>query len=281
MYISPNQWLLISVAVVCAAVQTCILRILIRNKLRSDFSIFFRYNALCAVANVVTIVPFLYWCPQYFYIFWVLQAVIMVFEFWVVYEALVHALSPYSALIDLGKILFRWAGLFLLMAGLLTALAAHGSESNKIVAAVNLMQRSMRLMQCGLLLLFLLLEKRLGLSWRSYSMSIALGLGVYAAVDLSVSYLAASFAAWSGALSVFGNAVYLAAATFWAVCLAQHEPARRNVMDSPSRLIFQRWNEALTGHGYGQPASASSTVESFLPGIEKTVDRVMSRKALQ
>jgi hypothetical protein len=70
--------------------------------------------------------------------------------------------------------------------------------------------------------------------------------------------------------------IFLGVVTFWAVCFRQVEPARKNVLDSPARLIFQRWNEALLSHGYGQAVAASS-VESFLPGIEKTVDRVMAR----
>jgi hypothetical protein len=278
-HISLIQWLEIGIAVAGAAVQAFILRVLVKNKLRSDFPIFFSYNAACIAANAVTIAPFIYWCAQYFYLFWILNVLLMALEFGVLYEVLVHALKPYSGLIDLGKMLFRWAAVFLLLAGLLTALATNGSDGNKIVAAINLMQRSMRLMQCGLLLLFFSFERRLGLSWRSYSMSIALGLGIYAAVDLSFSYLAVRLPVWSVAFDVLGNLVYLGAATFWVICLAQREPARHNVLDSPSKLVFQRWNEALTSYGYGQ--TASGTVESFLPGIEKTVDRVLARKAMQ
>ncbi len=281
MHISLTHWLEIGIAAICAVVQAFIVRTLVKNKLRSDFPIFFSYNAGSVAASLVTIAPFVYWCAQYFYVFWTLNVLLMILEFGVLFEVLVHALKPYSALIDLGKVLFRWAAVFLLLAGLLTAFATTGPGDHKLFAAVNIMQRSMRLMQCGLLLLFFSLEKRLGLSWRSYSMSIALGLGVYAAIDLSFSYLAVQRPAWSEMLDVVGNSVYLAAATLWAICLARPEPARKNVLDSPNKLIFQRWNEALASYGYGQPAANSSTVESFLPGIEKTVDRVLARKVAQ
>jgi hypothetical protein len=54
------------------------------------------------------------------------------------------------------------------------------------------------------------------------------------------------------------------------------------VLDSPSRLIFQRWNEALTTYSVrGEMAFAASGVESFLPGVEQTVDRVLARKIVQ
>lgn len=279
-HISVTDGLQLGIAGLAVFAQGYILRALVLNKLRSAFKIFFFYNVASIVASLVTVGAFIYFCTPYFYIFWVLNVVLMALEFGVLYEVLNHALKPYAALIDLGKILFRWAAVFLLIAGLLTAIATSGSGGNKIIAAVNLMQRSMRLMQCGLLLLFFSLEKRLGLSWRSYSMSIALGLGVYAAADLTISYLKVQLPAWTGALDVLGNSTYLGAAIYWAVCFAQPEPARKNVLDSPSKLIFQRWNEALlaTPLVAQERNTALASVDSFLPGIEKTVDKVLARK---
>jgi hypothetical protein len=280
--ISQIQWILIAIAVAAAGVQAFTLRILNQRKLRSEFPIFFRYSLFCIVASAILLIPFVVYCPQYFYIFWSLTAVSMVLEFAVLYELLVNALKPYSALIDLGKMLFRWAAVFLVLAALLTALATAGSGDHKMVAAMQLLQRTVRLMQCGLLLLFFGLEKRLGLSWRTHSMSIAMGLGIYAGVDLSSTYLIDRMPAMTGFFQVFANIVYLAAASLWAYSLAKPEPARSNVLDSPRRLIFQRWNEALLTHSVrGEMAFAAGGMESFLPGVEQTVDRVLARKIVQ
>src|SRR5438046_10464194 len=108
----------------------------------------------------------------------------------------------------------------------------------------------MRLMECGLLMLFLLFERRLGLSWRSHSMSIALGLGTTAATGLAVSYLRMRFPESATVLGVVENLVYFGAVVFWVACIALPVPERKNVLDSPSRLIFQRWNEALSTYPY-------------------------------
>ena len=282
MHISQIQWILIAIAVVAAGVQVFILRVLSQRKLRSEFPVFFRYSLFCVVGCAVTLVPFVAYCPQYFYVYWALTAVTMVLEFGVLYELLVNALKPYSALIDLGKMLFRWAAVFLILAALLTAFATTGSGNNKLIAATELLQRTVRLMQCGLLLLFFGLEKRLGLSWRTHSMAIALGLGVYAGVDLSTTYLIDRMPALTGSLQIFANLVYLGAASLWAYSLAKPEPVRSNVLDSPRRLIFQRWNEALLTHSVrGEMAFASAGMESFLPGVEQTVERVLARKIVQ
>jgi len=281
-HISQTQWIFITLALVACVVQGYTLRILNRRKLRTDFPVFFRYSAICIATYIISLVPFIFFCPQFFYVYWTLTGITMAFEFWVLYELLVNALKPYSALIDLGKMLFRWAAVFLVMAALLTAFATTGSGNNKIVAAMELLQRTVRLMQCGLLLLFFGLEKRLGLSWRTHSMSIALGLGIYAGVDLSTTYLMDRLPALAVGLQVFATLVYLGAASLWAYSLVKPEPVRGNVLDSPRRLIFQRWNEALLSHSVrGEMAFAAGGMESFLPGVEQTVERVLARKIVQ
>jgi hypothetical protein len=280
--ISHTQLVLIALAIVAVGVQVFILRFLKQRKLRSEFPVFSRYLGFCIVGSAISLIPFVVYCPQYFYVYWALTAVTMVLEFGVLYELLVNALKPYSALIDLGKMLFRWAAVFLILAALLTAFATTGSGNNKLVAASELLQRTVRLMQCGLLLLFFGLEKRLGLSWRTHSMSIAMGLGIYAGVDLSTTYLIDRLPALAGAFQILTNLVYLGATSLWAYSLAKPEPVRGNVLDSPRRLIFQRWNEALLTHTVrGEMAFASGGMDSFRPGVEQTVDRVLARKIVQ
>jgi hypothetical protein len=282
-HLSAAQSAMLAISLASVFVQAATLRILVKRKLRSDFPIFFRYTAYCVGIGLLGFVTYAVACEcwQYYYLFWACNALLMCFQFGVMYETFVNALKPYSALIDLGKMIFRWAGIFLLLAALLTGFATNGSEGNRILAAENLMERSLGLMQSGLLLLFFAFERRLGLSWRSYSMAIAIGLGASAATTLSTSYFSARYPSLQPGLSLVTNIVFLAVVTFWAVCLRQAEPARKNVMDSPSRLIFQRWNEALQSTPLAQDKRAAmASVESFLPGIEKTVDRVMARKAV-
>jgi hypothetical protein len=276
-------WVSIVLSAGCALVQAYILRVIGIRKLKSEFPVFFFYTCFGVAMVVVGLAGYIYSTgTQYFYIYWTLSFIYIGLEFLVMYEILVNALKPYSALIDLGKMLFRWAAIFLLLAGGLTALATSGSHPSKLVAAVSIVERSMRLMQCGLLLLFFLFEKRLGLSWRNYNMCIALGLGSTAALDLSFSYLKVHFAPHAEMFCIVENSFYIGVLSYWAACLAQPEPARKNVLDSPSRLIFQRWNEALTSYSVrGEMAFAGNGADSFLPGVEQTVDRVLARKIVQ
>ena len=59
------------------------------------------------------------------------------------------------------------------------------------------------------------------------------------------------------------------------------EPNRRAIESAPTRLILQRWNEVLLSTPLVSRRAdelAFAQVDSFIPGVEKTVDRVLSRK---
>lgn len=273
----------LALTLLTAGAQGLILFVLVKRKLRFDFPVFFVYNAYAIFAGISLALA--YTIPrvsdvQYFYAYSAVNSVLMVLEFGVMYELVVVALKPYGAIIDLGKMLFRWAGLFLMVAAGLTAFATAGSMADQCAAGADLLAKSLRLMQCGLLFLFFLFERRLSLSWRSRPVCIAMGLGVSAAIALGCSYLRLRYVAASSWINVLETLSYCGAVSYWAACLFVREPERKNVLDSPSRLIFQRWNESLAGYGYGT-AGAPTNVESFLPGIEKTVDRIMARRVVQ
>jgi hypothetical protein len=280
MHMSLIQWLLpISIAIL----EGIILVLLIRRKLRRDFPMFFSYLAFNIFAFLFLAVAVRGSETVYFYSFWFMAAIAMFLGFAVLYEVFVSTLKPFAALIDLARMLFGWATLFLLITAALTAVATNGDQSSKICAAVILMERTVQLMQCGLLLFLVVFETRFGLSWRSQGMAVALGLGISASVGLAASYLRDRDPAWAASVDMLDGALRTAVLAFWVVILMLPKPEKQSAEQSPKRLILQRWDEALTSYGYGQPAAASSstsTVESFLPGIEKTVDRVMARKAV-
>src|SRR5258708_14317322 len=185
MPISLAEWLLYGLEI---AGLVSILWVLQQRRIRASFPIFFNYIAATLLIVVVAIVTTFWTCPAYFYVFWALSALSTVVVFGVVYEVFVSVMKPFSAVIDLGKMLFRWAAVFLLFTAVLTAVNTSGPSNNRIAAAMQLLERSCDIMQCGLLLLLVIFQGRLGLSWRSRGMCIALGLGMYAAFDMTMWY---------------------------------------------------------------------------------------------
>jgi len=275
---SPIQWTLAIAGILGPAF---VAYVLVRRELRSKFPFFFNYLIFYTLSSAVGMGAYLYSCcgGVFYHVNWMLGILIMVMEVGIIYEVLVNTLKSYSALVDLAKILFRWAAVFLLFTALVTALATNGQQTTKLEAALTVVEHCIRLMQCGLLMFLLVFENRLGVSWRNHGVAIALGLGIYAAIDLTVSYLP-----WpqTPLLDVVEGCAYVGVLAFWGSSLTMREPAPKSMLDSPSRLIFQRWNEALmaTPLVARRSQAAFAPVESFLPGVEQTVERVMARKMM-
>lgn len=270
----------LALALISVVMQTAVMVVMVKRKLRNAYPLFFAFLGLNTLAVAIMIPVYQYAIGQYFYVYWATSTVLMVVGFAVLYEVFVNILKPFSAVIDLAKMLFGWAALFLLLAAFLTALVTTGPQAKKIIVAVDLCDRCVHLMQCGLLMLLVLFEKRLNFSWRNSGMCIALGLGATAALDLVVSYGQGRFPALSAQFDIFNGVSFIAVLAFWAFRLSATASTPATVAGSPSRVILQRWNEALTSYKYGDLALSSNSVDSFLPGVEKTVDRVLARKVV-
>jgi len=255
--------------------------IIARRNLRQAYPLFFSYLGINAVAVLLLTVLYKFAIGQYFYAYWTTSTLLMMVGFTVQYEVFVDILKPFSAVIDLGKMLFFWAAGFLLLAGFMTALVTSGTHVSKIVVAVDLCDRCVHLMQCGLMLLMVVFEKRLNLSWRSSGMGVALGLGLIAAMDLIVSYAQGRYPAQTQSLAMLNTFAFLGVLVFWALRLTARESGPAKAADAPARLIIQRWNDALISYRHGEMGLSAIGVSSFLPGVEQTVDRVMARKVVQ
>ncbi|HEV3038628.1 MAG TPA: hypothetical protein VHA33_12710 [Candidatus Angelobacter sp.] len=254
-----------------------------KRKLRNQFPIFFNYIVLLLIFTVAFQVAARWFFREYSFVYWTSTGLTMLLGFGVLYEVFVNILKPFSELIDLGKMMFRWAALFLVITAFITALATTGSRTTRLCTTILLMEHCVQLMQCGFLLLLLAFETRLGISWRSHGMCIALGLGVFASTDLLLTYLYQKFPTWQTGLDLTNGIIAAGLFAFWTVGLLLPEPARKNAQDSPARIILQRWNEALAATPISNRFSevALAPADSFIPGVEKAVERVLARKMVQ
>lgn len=272
-----------ALAVCLFALGLFLLSVMKKRKLRAEFPLFFNYIALAVIMTPVAQICSRWFCAQYFYVYWVFIAMSMVLGFGVLYEVFVNILKPYSAVIDFGKMLFLWATLFLFLTSLTFAFATSGLKLfSQIGPVVQLIEHCIQLMQCGLLLLLLCFEKRLGLSWRSHGMCIALGLGTFAALDLAITYTNGRFPAWRNGTDLANGIVALGLFAFWTVGLMLPEAGRRTAQDAPTRIIMQRWNEALQNTPLVNNSDLSfSSIDSFIPGVERAVERILAKQMVE
>src|SRR5579864_2210227 len=243
-----------------------------RKKLRVDFPQFFNYTVFQVVSVVVMFVVYHYGSRNsYFYAYWTSTALGIGLGFAVIYEIFAYSLRPYAGLRDLGTMLFRWAAmLMVLISGILAAASASGTDMHRLTFAIMSVERSVRLMQCGLLVFVLLSSSYLGLSLKSFASGIAFGFGIFAASDLIIASLWTELGNNAGwVLSLIASGVYNISVAGWLVySLLPHK--KRIKTGFVYRPLFDRWNQAalLVVGASAAPASGLT----YLSEIEQTVN---------
>jgi hypothetical protein len=246
--------------------EVFLLIVLTKQKLRLRYPIFFSFFVLNVLATLSEIFSFYFFSPlQYFYIYRFFAAVNSLVGLAVLYEAFINGIKPFDALADLGRMLFGWAVLFVGIAGFLTAVATSGPLAHKTATAILMVGRTVALMQCVPLLFLLLFNMRQGLHWRTPEVVIVTGLGAYASIQLIASYVQNAFPRFDRQVNSFETICFLALLLFWALMLKFPEPEKnKSVIDHPSKLIFQRWNDVLTNYSWApRQDSVASELQKF------------------
>src|SRR5207248_2732082 len=122
----------------------------------------------------------------YFVIFWFTTVFNLAFQFKIIHEIFLDIFKPYHALKDLGTLLFKWAALVMILISVISIVVSPMSN-NSATRDILLLQRCMRVIQCGMVLFLFAFCRHLGVSWKRQSFGVALGFGLLAAGDL-ISY---------------------------------------------------------------------------------------------
>ena len=243
--------------------------IMLRRKLHPKFPVFFAY--LISQVAVFGAVFYTYrWGSylQYFYVYWVSAAISLILGFKVIHEIFLDVFRPYHALKDLGSVLFKWATLVMGLVAIVVAAASAASSDGPLVEAVLTVQRCVRVIQVGLILLLLVFSKYVGVSWRQFSFGISLGFGVFALMELLVVALYASAHMTNNSSNLANVVSYTLSVVIWLAYTLIKSPAREAVN---TLLTSQRWDHSLADLQHpGSP-------DSLIPIFENMVDRAFSR----
>lgn len=246
--------------------QAALAAIMLRRKLHRTFPIFFAYVVFQIVAFALTFpLRAERFYEIFFYSYWATTAVSVVLGFKVIHEVFMDVFRPYHTLSDLGSVLFKWAGLVMLMVAAVMAASVRSGGQDPLVSGILTLQRSVRVVQCGLVLFLLVFSRYLGINWRQKSFGIALGFGTIASVELSIVVLGVD----RQILSSFVNMVaFNITILTWLGYMLAKSPARDH---SSFMLRPQRWEESL--NEIQHPVAA----DSLIPMFEGMVDRALSR----
>jgi hypothetical protein len=250
--------------------QSVVALILWHRKMHKQFPVFFLF-LLVQVANFAIIFPL--WLvgdfKMYFVFFWLGEAANAVLGFKVIHEIFLDVFRPYHTLKDLGTLLFKWAGVVMLLVSVVVAFS-NSFDQSPLVHAVTTLQRSVRIVQFGLILFLLLFSRFLGVSRKQVSFGISLGFGLFAGVELMLMALNSGGFVMQGNLNLVNMVTLILAILVWCGYSLSRKAAR---VAAVNHLQTQRWEQGLADL---QPPVLS---DSLIPMFEGMVERAFSRSS--
>jgi len=149
-----------------------------RRRLHQDYPLFFSYLVLELIRTIMLAAIRPHHNP-YFYAYWISECLVALFGFLVVEEVFRKAFERRLGLQKLGAALFRYSLLALIVTAVAVAVAAPGTESDKLFAGILILKRTQSLVRVGLVVCLFLFVFLMGLPWGNYSIGIALGFAVH------------------------------------------------------------------------------------------------------
>jgi hypothetical protein len=249
-------------------VEMGIVAIMLRRGLQRKFKFFFGYILTQIVTFVVVFSAFRHSSSVLYYLFWGCDALSVGFGFAVIHEVFVDVFQAFHTLRDLGTVLFKWAGLVMLLVAGVVSVSTNSSTMSPLIQAVITSQRCVRIIQVGMVLFLLFFAHYVGISRRQHSFGISLGFGSYALIELVLISSWVGNHLGSAWMDLVNMAAYNCSLMVWLGYVAMTSPARDA---SRSLLQPQRWEQSLSDIQHPLPA------DSLIPMFEGMVDRALSR----
>jgi hypothetical protein len=183
----------------------------------------------------------------YFLESWFGGVILITLAFMVILEVFRNVLADFKALQRLaaGFVILVGLGLFIL-AVYVGQFGAEGSDP--MVASLLVMERSIRIVQLGLVIAIFGFVALFGLNWKNHIFGIALGYGLYAAVSMSLDAYVGHFGATVAYKAMLiEQFAYLSMLFIWVGYIVQPQPAKQTLFPASAHEDLQKWNEALAG----------------------------------
>jgi len=219
--------------------------IMAKKRLFRELPVFFSYTVFHVVRSLALfIIRQNCSMTTYSYAYWSAEFISAVMGFAVIYEVFSKVLEPFPGIQRLGMMLLGWAAVVMVILGIASA-ASPGASQPGMIAGVFAFERSIRIVQCGLMAFLFIFASTLSLSWKHYSFGIAMGFGIFATVDLIAVAVRAQMGSVAGAtFGLLKPGSYLVATAIWTGYLLM-PAAKPAAVSSLARYQVERWNRTL------------------------------------
>lgn len=219
-----------------------------RRRLHKAFPVFFTYVLFEILEFVLLFTCYLVGHglgPLYRYAYISTMALSTALRFGIIQEIFDNVFRDYTNLEKLAKLVLLIITVVLVVAAIFLAFYSSGSVSNSVIAGVRLLERSVTVIQVGLLLFLFVFSRVLGISWRSYTFGVAFGFAVFASAQLAewtISLMSLSESS-KNLLDLLATGSYHACVLIWLVYLLTAEkPIRASVYAVPE---LEQWSGEL------------------------------------
>ncbi len=219
---------------------------MLRRKLHREYPFFLAYTASHVARFAVLFL--IYQSGDrlaYRHAYSFMEAVDALLSFAVVYELYAATFRTYEGIRELGWILLKWAAVVLLAVAVLSAASATGSDKDRFLAGLFVLEESISVVRGGLLFLLFLLHAALGLRWRPSAFAIGMGFGLLSSVELVTFALRSHFGVHTtSVLSLISSTAYSCAIVVWlfGVLRPAKEPVAAPQLGS---WDVEGWNQTL------------------------------------
>ena len=247
--VSWHKALLLFLWITPHALLGVVAAIIYKRRLYSEFPCFLAY-VLCEIAGFGVLFA-LYsimgaTSTQYAYAFSATLLFSIALRFGVISEVSKDLFREFQFLKLAAWRLLQYLTGLLLAVSVLLAIYAPGDNSVRWHTGISVVDRGASMVQCGMLLCFLLFSHFMGLSWRRAALGIALGLGILVSVDLAMFALRGEFSSKTAkeVLNLVRTGTYFACVSIWIGYLLapELEPASPTAV---SRDEVETWNTEL------------------------------------
>jgi hypothetical protein len=224
--------------------QLLLAGVLVYRKSWSIFPLFTSYAFFNLAHAVITLGsrtnPILY-----FYVYWIGEAISIVLGFLVMYEIFKSIFLHHSALTKLASWIFSLSLVVLMGLAVFIFTYAGSSVAHNVSRSVIVLEEATRIVELGLLVVLFTCAGAFGLHWRQSVFGIAIGLGLFVAVELiAVTLRSQASAAVNNEFAIVRGFAYITSLIVWGTYMLLPE---RAVDESqlPQRGQLEQWNQAI------------------------------------
>ena len=182
----------------------------------------------------------------YFILYWVCQLVGVLLEFAVAYEIFRNLFEQYATLKRLASLTFYWTLIGLLALGAWVAWSQSSPSRPGLVPAIKVVAEAVLIIELGVLMFLFIFSSAVGLHWRKWLFGIAIGLAVFATVELSGLVV---WVHWGPSGTQMFNLAKAGAADLGLLCWLGYLILPERITAAapiPEKSQLEQWNKALT-----------------------------------